>query len=225
MHLIYQQQWAQDLSKQIIHYLQDNLDWIGIPSGVEDAQKANLSLLDYACGFGLVTYSLLPWFTKIRGIDISDNNVDKYNKQARDQGISPDQVFAVQGDARSPAIDLASSEFSKFDFIIISMALHHIDDPKALLSCLLTRLRPGGHIFIVDWTPEHYGVPKRDANHLIARTPGVSVDGFSQETMMELMSSVGFEGGEYRLHPKRSSMGDMIGGEKQLFFARGMKPL
>lgn len=181
MHIISQQQWVQDLAKQLIRDLQDNLDWLGVPESTETSLKMNLSLLDYACGTGLVTFvrissrrmpasldtilransfhqALLPWFSKIRGIDIADANVQKYNQLARDQGISPDVVRAIQGDIRSPDSETSTEDFSGFNVIVISMALHHIDDPKSLLSHLYERLRPGGHLLVVDWTPEHYGI-------------------------------------------------------------------
>jgi SAM-dependent methyltransferase len=181
MHIISQQQWAQDLAKQLVRNLQDNLDWVGVPESTETAQKMQLSLLDYACGTGLVTFvrkssrrmsaglqtilranflhqALLPWFSMIRGIDISDGNVQKYNQLAHDQGVSPDVIRAIQGDIRSPDSEMSAEDFSGFNAIVISMALHHIDDPKSLLSHLYGRLRPGGHLLVVDWTPEHYGI-------------------------------------------------------------------
>lgn len=181
MHIISQQQWAQDLAKQLVKTLQDNLDWVGIPKSIETAQKMQLSLLDYACGTGLVTFvrtssrrmlarletilransfhqALLPWFSKIRGIDIADANVQRYNQLALDQDVSPDVVRAIQGDVRSPDSEMSTEDFSGFHAVVISMALHHIDDPKTLLSHLYQQLRPGGHLLVVDWTPEHYGI-------------------------------------------------------------------
>ncbi|KAM0230670.1 hypothetical protein ACHAP5_011305 [Fusarium lateritium] len=158
MHIISQQPWVQDLMKQVVQNLQENLDWMGVPKSTESAQERQLSLLDYACGTGLVTFALLPWFSKIRGIDISDASVVKYNQLAHDQGVSPDVVHGIQGDIRSPNSEMSTEDFSNFDVVVISMALHHIDEPKILLSHLYERLQPGGHLLVVDWTPEHYGI-------------------------------------------------------------------
>jgi SAM-dependent methyltransferase len=163
--------------------------------------------------------ALLPWFSKIRGIDISDANVQKYNQLAHDQNLSPDVVRAIQGDIRSPDSEMSTEDFSGFNAIVISMALHHIDDPKSLLSHLYGRLRPGGHLLVVDWTPEHYGIEGSVANHPAVHTTGVY--GFDKEAIVEMMSAVGLQDVEFSLAPERSSMGKEIGGERQMFFARG----
>ncbi|CAJ0554565.1 Ff.00g130780.m01.CDS01 [Fusarium sp. VM40] len=221
MHIISQQQWAQDLAKQLVKTLQDNLDWVGIPKSIETAQKMQLSLLDYACGTGLVTFALLPWFSKIRGIDIADANVQRYNQLALDQDVSPDVVRAIQGDVRSPDSEMSTEDFSGFHAVVISMALHHIDDPKTLLSHLYQQLRPGGHLLVVDWTPEHYGIEGSVANHAAVHTTGFY--GFDEEAMLEMMSSVGLQDVGFILAPERSSMGKEIGGERQMFFAHGKR--
>ncbi|KAH7251327.1 S-adenosyl-L-methionine-dependent methyltransferase [Fusarium tricinctum] len=221
MHIISQQQWVRDLAKQLVRNLQDNLDWVGVPKSTETSLKTKLSLLDYACGTGLITFALLPWFSKIRGIDISDANVQRYNQLARDQGVSPDVVRAIQGDIRSPDSEMSTEDFSGFNAIVISMALHHIDDPKSLLSHLYGRLRPGGHLLVVDWTPEHYGIEGSVANHAAVHTTGV--DDFDKAAIVEMMSSAGLQDVGFFLAPERSSMGKEIGGERQMFFARGKR--
>ncbi|KAM0323209.1 hypothetical protein ACHAPQ_008767 [Fusarium lateritium] len=221
MHIISQQPWVQDLAKQVVQNLQDNLDRVGVPKSTEAAQERQLSLLDYACGTGLVTFALLPWFSKVRGIDISDANVEKYNQLAQDQGVSSDVVRAVQGDVRSPDSEMSTEDFSNFNFVVISMALHHIDDPKILLSHLYERLQPGGHLLVADWTPEHYGIEGSVANHAAFHTTGSY--GFDEAAMVEMMSSAGFQDVEFSLAPERSSMGKEIGGERQMFSAHGKR--
>ena len=74
--------------------------------------------------------------TQLRGVDISDGMVELFNKAAESNGLTPDQMRAVQGDlVASPESDaqtaLADKEFFNFDLIVMSMALHHIEHPEA----------------------------------------------------------------------------------------------
>ncbi|KAF4957858.1 hypothetical protein FSARC_11154 [Fusarium sarcochroum] len=222
MHIISNQQWVQDLLKQIVQCLQQNLHWVGILDAAESSQENKRSMLDYACGNGLVSYALLPWFSKVRGIDISYAVVCNYNKMANEQGIPSEVIHAIQGDIRLPGPEISSADFSEFDVVVICMALHHIDEPENLLSQLLARLQPGGRLLVIDWTPEHYGIESKVSEHPANQT--VNVDGFGEEAMLKLMDSAGFEDTHFYLYEERMSMGAEIGGERQMFFARGQKP-
>lgn len=60
-------------------------------------------------------------------------------------------MFAIQGDLNDPHHTLNEPSWHNFDVAIISMALHHVPDPTALLSRLRQRVRPGGIIVVIDW--------------------------------------------------------------------------
>lgn len=53
-------------------------------------------------------------------------------------------MFAVQGDILTPASDIMGTEWFGFDVAIISMALHDVVDPIALLNELRERVKSGG---------------------------------------------------------------------------------
>lgn len=182
---------------------------------------------------------MLPWFSEIRGIDVSDKMVDEYNKSAHSQGISAERVHAVQGDLTVPNVRLASRDLFGFDIIAVSMALHHIDDPEKFLPQLFARLKEGGSLLLIDWTPEHYGVlektlPAHSHQSSNSNTRAVVSDhpathtmsraGFSEGEMVRMMGDAGFIQVEYRLYHERSSLGEEIGGERRVFFARGKRP-
>lgn len=106
----------------------------------------------------IVPQALAPYVTELRGIDVSDGMVEKFNRAARKQGISERQMYAVRGDLLAtsgtfPA--LQAEDFFNFDVIVMSMALHHIGDPQEMLTKLVERLRERGSIVITDWTVEH----------------------------------------------------------------------
>ncbi|KAH0499816.1 hypothetical protein TgHK011_006982 [Trichoderma gracile] len=151
---IFKNQWVLNMAKKIADALSDNVEWMGIRSRAEGSPP--VKLLDYACGFGMVSSTLLGHFDIVRGIDISDTSVSAYNEIARKSGIPADQMVAVQGSIPSTETDkvLAKEDFFDFDLIAISMALHHIDDRVGLLSGLYERLRSGGVLVVVDLTPD-----------------------------------------------------------------------
>ncbi|CAD6585424.1 MAG: hypothetical protein ASARMPREDX12_001996 [Alectoria sarmentosa] len=122
-------------------------------------------MLDYACGPGIASQAMLPYVTEIRGIDVSDSMVDKFNAGARDAGRSEIQMHAVRGDLLAPAQgSLESQDFYGFDLAIMSMALHHIDNPEAMIAKLVERLKPGGTVLIIDWIPSKTAVFRSDGS-------------------------------------------------------------
>ena len=171
--------------------------------------------------------------------------VENFNKAARLQGLSEQQMYAVQGDLGSPTAtnthsELQGEDFYGFHVIVISMGLHHIENPQELLKRLVERLRDGGAIIIIDWvlgigepkqepasgdahdvTHHHGGHGSRHGHHSAAHT--VARVGFSENEMQKMLGEAGCSAVDYVLHPERSKVPPEIGGEKQLFFARGRK--
>ncbi|KFY88750.1 hypothetical protein V500_06147 [Pseudogymnoascus sp. VKM F-4518 (FW-2643)] len=154
--------------------------------------------------------------------------------------IADQTVRAGQGDLTVSIMRLASNDPFDFDIVAVSMVLHHIDESEKLLPKLLARLNEGGSLLVIDWTSEHYGVPEKTSlahghehthndsrtivsNHLAAHT--ISRLGFDEDEMVDMMENAGFIQVEYRLYGERSNMGKEIGGERQMFFARGKRPV
>lgn len=190
--------------------------------------------------------ALYPYVARIRGIDISDTQVKNFNQAARLQGLSEQEMYAIQGDlgpsstATTSHPELQGKDFYGFHVIVISMGLHHIENPQDLLKNLVERLREGGAIIIIDWVPG-IGEPDHEpasggaqdvthdqgshsnqhghhsASHTVAHV------GFSEDQMQKMLKEAGCSEVDYVLHPERSKVPWEIGGEKQLFFARGRK--
>ncbi|OSZ99874.1 SAM-dependent methyltransferase [Trichoderma parareesei] len=217
---IFKNQWILNMAKKIADALSENVEWMGIRRRAEGSPP--LKLLDYACGFGMVSSALLGQFDVIRGIDISDTSVAAYNEIARKSGIPTEQMVAVQGSIPSTEADtvLAKEEFFDFDLIAISMALHHIDDRVGVLSGLYKRLRSGGVLVVVDLTPEahshdhshnhshahsHNGGHDHDHDHdhdnLTAHHTISKHGGFGPEEMKALMVDAGFVPGSFDYKP------------------------
>jgi len=62
-------------------------------------------------------------------------------------------MSAIAGDLhethKTPILD--NPEWFGFDSLIISFALHHVEDPIHTLELLKARVKPGGTVVVVDW--------------------------------------------------------------------------
>ncbi|KAJ4854504.1 methyltransferase domain-containing protein [Trichoderma breve] len=205
---IFGSQWMLNFAKKIGDALSENVEWMGIRRRSESGPP--VKLLDYACGYGMVSSALLGQFDVIKGIDISDASVAAYNEMAQQSGVPPGLMVAVQGSI--PAIStntvLATEEFFDFDVIAISMALHHMGDQAGVISGLYERLRSGGVLVVVDLAPEAHvhdhshdhahGHTDFSSHHTISKHGG-----FEPEDMKALLAEAGFtpESFDYKLYP------------------------
>ncbi|KFY32268.1 hypothetical protein V493_00358 [Pseudogymnoascus sp. VKM F-4281 (FW-2241)] len=255
----FNQKWVQTLVHQITDYIQTHVGWIGVAPATSNAP---VTMLDYACGNGVASRvsrttrsgcdptnsdeALAPYVTTIRGIDVSDVMVKKYNDAARMQSLSEQQMHAVQGDLLVPPGKapeaLKTEDLYDFDVIVMSMALHHVEDPQQMTTRLVERLRDGGSILIIDWAPgpsggqdmlhqnhhqthstyqhEHDGGHQQDMQ---GAKQTVSRSGFDKKEMDKILKDAGCSEVDYVFHPQLSKLPSEFGGEKQLFFARGKK--
>lgn len=188
-----------------------------------------------------MTYqTLAPYVTAIRGIDVSDGMVEKYNEAARKQGLSEQQMQAVRGDLLVPEAEipqaLKEADFYDFNVIVISMALHHVEDPQLMTVKLVERLKDGGSLLVIDWAPAskapevHGHNDEKDEpdevgyqQDLQGAMQTMKRSGFDEEEMKKFFEDAGCTESEYVLHPELSKLPARFGGAKQLFFARGKK--
>ncbi|ROT37879.1 hypothetical protein SODALDRAFT_176180 [Sodiomyces alkalinus F11] len=141
--------------------------------------------------------ALLPYVTKIRGVDVAPAVVSLYNRAAAAQTLTADQAHAIEGDlsaAAAPADSaLSSPDMYGFDIAIVSMALHHMDDPQAILTALASRLRKGGLLIVVEGTENRPAVDKMEAAGLDgpALRQMLNVEAFAEETMRDWLRAAG----------------------------------
>ncbi|KAK7432422.1 hypothetical protein QQZ08_000984 [Neonectria magnoliae] len=220
--------WIVEMSNHIATELHNNAEWLGFKRSTIDQSSRPTRMLDYACGNGLASRALAPFVDCIRGMDISSRMAEQYNKKAQEEGHSPEQRRAIAGDLlhpdATPSPELDTPEFSGFDVIAMCMALHHVEDHTAMIQKLSERLCEGGVLVIVDWiTPAESGCPLADkaqemSNHTITRL------GFTENDVKDDYEKAGLEGWGWKWTSSRCKMPEEIGGEQQLFIARGQKP-
>ena len=156
-----------------------------------------------------------------------------YNSEAREAGMTEAQIRAVRGDLLAPIEgQFESEEFYNFDLAVMSMALHHVEDPKIMIAKLVERLRPGGLVVIIDWIPSGRASSESRGNHAVDKKHGhgehasshtIAFDGFSQEEMHSFFREAECSNNDYVLAASPSEVPRDPTGKKQLFFAKGTK--
>ncbi|EXK45927.1 hypothetical protein FOXG_07643 [Fusarium oxysporum f. sp. lycopersici 4287] len=213
--------WIIELCNQISKELRSNIDWIGIRPPSSRPTK----LLDYACGDGVASRALAPFMSTVRGMDIASGMVEQYNKMALKAGYTSTKMRAVQGDLIDPELtpspETNTPGFFDFDVVAMCMALHHIEDPENMISQLSKRLRPGGILLIIDWVASSAGSSAQTGNRTLG---AISRMGFQENEVKSSFDKAGLEDWAWKLTSAPSQVPREIGGEQQLFLARGKKP-
>lgn len=78
------------------------------------------TVMDYACGTGLISQGLASHSKQIIGIDISQGMVDVFNTRVYNQGLAPEDMKAICAELKEydPALN-----GQKFDVITVSLSL------------------------------------------------------------------------------------------------------
>lgn len=139
----------------------------------------NYSAMEFGCGTGLISFNIFDKFKNITLIDSSKGMIDILNSKIDKYKIN--NMFAYNLDISTRnTLDL------KFDVIYNSMVLHHIDDTKAIIKNFYELLNEDGYLCIVDLDEEdgsfHKNYPDFNGHN-----------GFNQEYLKNILSSVGFK--------------------------------
>lgn len=153
--------------------------------------------------------------------------VEQYNLVAERHGHPSQKMHAVNGDllhaAATPSSELDSAEYQDFDFAVMSLALHHVDDVDGMIQQLAGRLRKGGVLVIVDWVAQSESgciiPPKQDipVAHTVHRM------GFEEGELKKSFEKAGLGDWGWKWFDARSEVPDEFGGQQQAFLARGVK--
>ncbi|KAK7047822.1 hypothetical protein VNI00_006150 [Paramarasmius palmivorus] len=177
--------------------------------------KESTTVLDYACGTGLVANALVPHSKSVTGVDISEGMIKQYIQRFEKQGVSSDKVKGICQELKGEPGEL---DGAKFDVVVCSMAYHHFD-PSTLQNTstiLASFLRPGGHLAIVDNEPTAGGAQ----GDLPAQTIG-KPDGFTSADMERIFSGAGLRSFSYS-HLTQFERRDGV--QQRIFLAKAQKP-
>src|SRR5271169_4034293 len=101
------------------------------------------TVLDVACGGGIVVCAFAPHVRHATGIDMTSAMLDRARRLAAEKGIT--NVTWREGDVTSLPWPDAS-----FAIVVTRFAVHHFPDPGAVLREMVRVCMPGGRIVVVD---------------------------------------------------------------------------
>jgi SAM-dependent methyltransferase len=102
-------------------------------------------ILDYGCGPGndLVGFGLFSKPSQLIGVDVSPTSIEEAQKRLTLHKISAKLILITENSKRLPFDD------ASIDYIHSSGVIHHIGDPKAVLSEFKRILKPDGEVRIM----------------------------------------------------------------------------
>ncbi len=137
------------------------------------------SIVDLGAGTGTGTLGLLRHFADARAVavDSSDQMLEHLRRRAEESGLA-DRVSTLNAD-----LDEAVPDIGTVDLAWASASLHHLADPDRTLSSLVSVIRPGGLLvvvelagfprFVPDGTPS--GAAEARAHELLAHDRAVDL--------------------------------------------------
>ena len=105
------------------------------------------SVLDVACGAGVVTCAFAAAARTAVGLDLVEAMLERARTRAAALGLG--NVEFVAGDA-----DALPFEDGTFDVVVSRFALHHLERPRAAVAEMARVCAPGGRVVVCDVTPE-----------------------------------------------------------------------
>lgn len=138
---------------------------------------------DLGCGTGTTAAALAPFVRRVVAVD--DSPAMLHAAQARLDGFA--NVEIVPGDlARLPLPD------ASLDAAVLSLVLHHVAEPDAVLAEVRRTLRPGGRVLVVDMAPHEREEFRQEMGHLWL--------GFAAERLAAWLAA-GWTGFHHRILP------------------------
>lgn len=167
----------------------DALEWDAKPGRIKLAREiatsiiqestphADMEVLDFGCGTGLVTLELQPLVKTITGADSSLGMLHVLEEKIKANNIT--NVVTQHLD-----LEKGGSLAGEFDLIISSMTLHHVPNIENLFQLCFDHLRPDGRIAFADLDTE-------DGSFHSDNT-GVYHSGFDRQLLKQLLHRIGF---------------------------------
>jgi 2-polyprenyl-3-methyl-5-hydroxy-6-metoxy-1,4-benzoquinol methylase len=113
-------------------------------------------VLDAGCGPGLVAARLLEAGSRVLGVDLSGEMIERARTRCQSHGT---RASFFQGSVFDRDVD----PFGPFDAAVSRFVLHHVVDPAAFVARQVALLRPGGVLVIADHITDP--APERADHH------------------------------------------------------------
>jgi cyclopropane fatty-acyl-phospholipid synthase-like methyltransferase len=141
-----------------------------------------MKLMDFGAGTGLLSYFIAPHIDTIVAVDNSPSMLEKFREKSEE--------FACKTEVLELDLSINNIE-QRFNGIISSMTIHHLQDTKKLFQKFYDMLEEGGFIAIADLDSED-GTFHSDNR-------GVFHFGFEREVLAKIAKEVGFKNISFQL--------------------------
>ena len=137
--------------------------------------EADMHIMDFGSGTGLLLENIAPVVGNITAVDISISMNEQLEKK-RDSLTCELEILEM---------DLSKTNLDrKFDGIISSMTMHHVDDVKTMFARFHSMLNSDGFIAIADLETEDGSFHSEDT--------GVFHSGFDRDELLNFAKGAGF---------------------------------
>ena len=140
---------------------------------------ADTVLLDFGAGTGLLASKLAPHVARVVAVDVSEAMLTQLATKPELQGKVEIVCRDLVQTPAEPALD------GTVDVVVSAMAMHHVQDTRALLRSLSAHLVPGGRVALADLDAE-------DGTFHPPGTEGVYHSGFHRDALAALLREAGF---------------------------------
>lgn len=137
---------------------------------------AQMEVMDFGAGTGLISSRIAPLVQRIVAVDTSASMLNKLVAKAELHG----KVEALCQDI------LAQPVNRQFDLIMSAMAMHHVEDTHKLIQTFAEHLKPGAMLALADLDEE-------DGSFHPQGTDGVFHSGFIRNEIRSILETHGFE--------------------------------
>jgi len=138
--------------------------------------EADMQVMDFGAGTGLISSFVVPHVKSITAVDISPAMLAKLAEKPEFQG----KAVTVCQDILEQPLD------TKFDLIISAMAMHHVQDTDKMVHTFAAHLNAGGMVALAD-------LEKEDGSFHPADVEGVYHAGFDQDALKVKFVQAGFK--------------------------------
>ncbi|WP_010586936.1 class I SAM-dependent methyltransferase [Schlesneria paludicola] len=103
----------------------------------------NDTVLDVACGPGLITCEIAAIARRVTGIDLTPAMIEQAEKRQSSKGLA-------NMDWRIGDVTVLPFDDASFSSVVTRYSFHHLLDPKAVLAEMVRVCQPGGKVTVVD---------------------------------------------------------------------------
>ncbi len=136
---------------------------------------SDMSVFEFGCGTGLISYNLYPLVKSIIGYDNSEKMLDVFNQKIKDLNLNTIK-----------STNNLMTYANQIDCVISSMVFHHILDIKTQLIELSKIIKKDGQLFIVDLDQEDGSFHKDEIDF-------IGHNGFDRDEFSYVLKSINFE--------------------------------